>query len=174
MKAVAKLSFLLAFLFFWGAALADVTQTDVLVAGRAMGFGEGFGGREVRMGIVFVPSSAQSMQDANELKTILGNQLRIGNNVLTPILLRTDQVADADVGIFFLTGGVGAAAAKVAIASKTRKIPCITFDLAQVRNGTCTMGVQSQPRIEVFINREAAAESKTVLSPVFRLMVREL
>jgi hypothetical protein len=174
MKTMAALILSFVLLAVGGPAIAEITQTDVLVVGRAMGFVEGFGGRTVRMGIVFAAGSPQSVQEANELKTILGNQFRVGNNVLVPVLLRSDQVIDTDVGMFFLTGGIGAAAEKVATASKERKIPCITFDLAQVRNGTCTLGVQSQPKIDVFINRHAAAQSNTVLSSVFRLMVHEL
>ena len=173
MKPAPALGLTLAVIIAAGPAYAELTQTDVLVAGRAIGFVEKFGSGELRVGIVFAPDSAQSVQDSNALKAILGNQLRVGNNVLKPVMLRTDQVAGADVGLFFLTGGIGAAAAKVASVSKERKIPCITFDLAQVRDGACTIGVQSRPKIEVFVNRKSAAESNTILSSVFRLMITE-
>jgi hypothetical protein len=75
---------------------------------------------------------------------------------------RFSWVAAADVGLYFLTGGMRAPANKAAIVSK---IPYMTFDLAQVRNGICTIGIQSQPKIEVFVNRKAAAESNTVSFP---------
>jgi hypothetical protein len=154
-------------------AYAELTPTDVLVAGRTIGFVEKFAGGEVRVGIVVSPDSTQSTQEGNDLKAIFGSQLRVGDDVLKPVMLRTDQVGDADVGLFSLTGGIGAAANKVAIASKGPKIPYITFDLAQVRNGACTIGAQSQPKIEVFVNRKAAVESNTVFSSVFRLMITE-
>ena len=172
-KSAAALGLALALVIAAEPAYAELTQTDVLVAGRAIGFVEKFGSGELRVGIVFAPDSAQSIQEANDLKAILGNQLRVGDNVLKPVLLRTDQVADADVGLFFLTDGVGAAAGRVASVSKGRKIPCITFDLPQVRNGACTIGVQSRPKIEVFVNRKSAAESNTIFSSVFRLMITE-
>ena len=164
---------LLALIAAAGPALAELTQTDVLVAGRTIGFIEKFGSGDVRVGIVFAPDSAQSMQQANELKAIFGNQLRVGNNVLRPVLLRTDQLADADVGLFLLTEGVGAAGSKVAGVSKAKQIPCLTFDLAQVRNGSCAIGVQSRPRIGIFVNRKTAAESSAMFSDVFRLMITE-
>jgi hypothetical protein len=75
--------------------------------------------------------------------------------------------------LFFLTQGAGVGANTVASASRARKIPCITFDLAQVRNGACGIGVKSQPKIEIFVNRKAAAESDTIFSSVFRLMITE-
>jgi hypothetical protein len=173
MKAAPTLGLTIGLVIAAGPASAEFTQTDVLVAGRAIGFIQKIGGGELRVGIVFEPESAQSVQDSNDLKAVLGNQLRVGNNVLKPVMLRIEQVAGADVGLFFLTGGIGAAARKVASVSKDRKIPCITFDLAQVRDGTCTIGVQSRPKIEVFVNRKSAADSGTILSSVFRLMITE-
>ena len=172
-KSAAALGLSVALILAAGPAYAELTQTDVMVAGRAIGFVEKFGSGDLRVGIVFAPDSAQSIQEANDLKAILGNQLRVGDNVLKPVLLRIDQVADADVGLFFLADGMGAAAAKVASVSKGRKIPCITFDLAQVRNGACTTGVQSRPKIEVFVNRKSAVDSNTTFSSVFRLMITE-
>lgn len=160
-------------LFATAAVCAEITQTDVLVAGRAIGFVEKFGRGELSIGIVVASDSAQSVQQANDLRATLGSQFRVGNLVLKPVVLRLNQLADADVDLFFLTDGVGAEATKVAEVGKARKIPCITFDLSQVRNGVCTIGVQSRPRIEVFVNRKAAEESNTKFSNVFRLMITE-
>ena len=154
-------------------ARAQVTRTDVLVAARAIGFISKFGQGDLRVGIVVAPESAPSVQEGNQLKAIFGAELAIGDNVLKPVMLRSDQVANADVMLFFLTEGAGAAGSSVTSASKLRKIPCITFDLAQVKSGACTIGVQSQPKIEIFVNRKAAAESNTVFSSVFRLMITE-
>jgi hypothetical protein len=124
------------------------------------------------VGIVVAPESPQSVHDGNQLKAIFGTELRVGDDVLKPVMLRIDQVANADAGLFFLTEGLGAASG-VASVSKGRKIPCIIFDLAQGRSGACTIGVQSQPKIEIFVNHKAAAESNTVFSSVFRLMITE-
>jgi ABC-type uncharacterized transport system substrate-binding protein len=154
-------------------ASAAVTQSDVLVAGRAIGFMQKFGAGDLRLGIVYAPDSAQSLQQANELQAILGNQFRAGNIVLRPFLVRLDQIGTANASLFFLTEGMGAAATRIAGASKDRKIPCITFDLAQVRSGACAVGVQSSPRIDVFVNAKAAADSGAVFSSVFRLMITE-
>jgi hypothetical protein len=43
-----------------------------------------------------------------------------------------------------------------------------------VHNGACAVGVRSQPRIEVIVNRAAAAASGIVLSAVFRMMITEI
>ncbi len=156
-----------------GPAFAQLTQTDVMVAARTVDFIQKIHTGELRAGIVFAPESPKSVDQANELRTIFGNGFRSGDTTLKPVMLRTDQLADADVALLFMTEGMGASAAKVAGISKARKIPCITFDLAQVRDGNCAIGVQSRPKIAVFINRKAAAESNATFSDVFRLMATE-
>ncbi len=155
-------------------AAAEVTQTDLLVAGRAIAFIHNLKRGDVRVGIVYDAAVAQSAQQAAELKEKLGAGLSIGNFVLKPVMLPIGQLDNTEIDLFFLTVGVGVEAEKVSRASRTRKIPCITFDLAQVRNGACTMGVRSQPRIDVFVNREAAEASGTDLGAVFRIMITEI
>jgi len=155
-------------------AAADVTPTDMLVAGRAIGFIDNLPRGDVRVAIVYDPDVAQSAQEASEINTLMGDGMRIGSRTLRPTLLPVGQASSNGAGLFFLTSGVGAEAGAVAHASRARKVPCITFDLSQVRNGNCAMGVQSQPRIEVFVNRAAADASGIVLATVFRIMITEI
>lgn len=155
-------------------ASAEITQTDMLVAGRAIGFINNLPHGEVRVGIVYDPAIAQSSQQATELNALMRNGLRIGDLTLVPVMLSIGKFDNSSVGLFFLTEGMGNAAAKVGSASHARKISCITFDLGQVRNGTCAIGVQSRPRIEVTVNRAAADASGTALSAVFRMMITEI
>jgi hypothetical protein len=100
--------------------------------------------------------------------------LRIGGLTLVPVLVSIGTFDGNGVALYFLTEGVGAAASKVGRASRNRKISCVTFDLNQVRSGTCVIGVQSRPRIEVTVNRAAAQASGTILSAVFRMMITEI
>jgi ABC-type uncharacterized transport system substrate-binding protein len=153
---------------------AEVTQTDMLVAGRAIGFIDNLKRGDVRVGIVYDPGIAQSSQQAAELGTLLNNGLRIGSLTLRPVMLPAGKSDNGGIDLFFLTEGAGSMAAKVGRASRERKIPCITFDLNQVRNGTCAIGVRSQPRIEVFVNRAAAEASGIELAAVFRMMITEI
>ena len=74
----------------------------------------------------------------------------------------------------FLTAGLNDEAQGVAAASRALKIPCVTADLAQVKNGTCAMGIRSQPKIEILVNRAAAEANGTTFSTVFRMMITEL
>ena len=170
----------LAVALFAGPARAQVTQTSLLVAGRTIGFIENLKPGEVQVAIVYDPGVAQSAQQADELRTMMGSGLRIGNFVLKPVMTPVAKLASGGAGgdrrnsLYFLTEGVGAAAANVGRASRARKVACITFDLEQVRNGTCALGVRSQPKIEVYVNRAAAQASGTELAAVFRMMITEI
>jgi ABC-type uncharacterized transport system substrate-binding protein len=155
-------------------ASADVTQNDMLVAGRVIGFIDSLKRGDVRVGIVYDPNVAQSSQQAAELNTLMSNGLRIGSLTLRPVLLPIAKLGNGDAGLFFLTEGLGTQAAGVGRASRDHKIPCITFDLSQVRNGICAIGVRAQPRIDVIVNRAAAEASGTVLAAVFRIMITEI
>ncbi len=68
-------------------ARAAVTETDVLVAGRALGFIGNLGGGNTEVGIVYLPGDAQSEQQAHEFAAALGDGLRVGNLILKPVLV---------------------------------------------------------------------------------------
>jgi ABC-type uncharacterized transport system substrate-binding protein len=155
-------------------AAAEVAQTDLLIAGRAIGFIRSLKSGDVHVGIVYDPGIAQSVQQAADLNGLMGGSLSVGNLVLKPVMLPVAQLGNAGIDLFFLTEGMGIDGEKVKAASRARKIPCITFDMTQVRNGACAMGVRSQPKIEVFVNREAAEASGTDLATVFRVMITEI
>jgi ABC-type uncharacterized transport system substrate-binding protein len=153
---------------------AEVTQADILVAGRAISFIQSLAPGDVRVGIVYDPRVPQSSQQASELATMLADGLRVGVFTLKPVMLPVDKVDSGNIALFFLTEGMGANAENVGRASRKRKIPCITFDFGQVRNGACAIGAHAQPRIEVIVNRAAADASGTALNAVFRMMVKEI
>ena len=155
-------------------ARAEVTQNDLQIAGRALSFLKVPLTGERRIGIVYVPGNAQSEREAATLQRLLGTGLKIGNITLRPTMVPAADAARSSVDLFFLTPGMGADAPGLAAASGTRRVPCVTTDLAQVRNGLCSMGVRSQPRIEILVNRAAAASSNTVFSSVFRMMITEI
>ena len=154
-------------------ARADVIGSDLQIAARALSFIENPPVGEVRVGIVFAPGMSGSLAEAGALQRLLGDGLRAGRLVLKPVMVPVSEAAAADVGLFFLTAGLGSEAAAVARHSKAKHIPCVTTDLDQVRNGLCVMGVRSQPRVEILVNRAAAADSGIVFSTAFRTLITE-
>jgi ABC-type uncharacterized transport system substrate-binding protein len=156
-----------------GTAHAQFAMSDLQIAGRALGFLDKPLQGEVVAGIVYSPTNAQSASEAESLKRLLGDGLRIGNVTLKPVLVPVADVEHATAALFLLTGGVDDVN-RVADAARLRRIPCITTDLARVKSGACAIGILSQPKIEILVNRSAAAGSHLSFSTVFRMMITEM
>lgn len=156
------------------AAHAEVGMNDLLVIGRALSFLEKPLTGEVSVGIVYAADNAQSAREAENLRKLLNNGQRIGNLSLKPVLVSINEIEHADVKLLMLTAGMGEQAKTVGLASTRRRVPCVTTDLAQVKSGYCMMGVRSQPKVEILVNRSLAAAGGTGFSSVFRMMVTEI
>ncbi len=152
---------------------AAVAASDMQVAARVVSFMDNPPTGTLRVGIVYAPGNPQSSADAAQVQQMLGSGLRAGNLVLLPVMVKIDEVASANVGLFFLTGGVGAEAAKLGEVARTRRVPCVTLDLAEVRAGACAVGVRSEPRVEILVNRAAATSSGITFSTAFRMLITE-
>ena len=156
-------------------AQAQTTQTDMLIAGRALGFVDNLKhSSPVHLGIVYDPRVAQSVAQAEEIRAALGTGLRVGTLTLVPDMVPVANLNKPKVDALFLTNGLDESADAVSRASRRLKIPCITFDLAAVRSGVCAMGIRTRPSVEVFVNRAAAIACGLDLAAVFRIMVVEI
>ncbi len=154
-------------------ARAEVTGNDLLIAARALGFIKPPPSGPVRVGIVYAADAPASAAEARELARLMGDGLEVASFDLIPVMVTLDAVGGADVGLYFLTRGIGAGGTKVAAAAKAKQIPCITFDIEQVRNGDCAIGVRTEPHIEILVNRQAADSSGTAFAAMFSLMITE-
>jgi hypothetical protein len=153
---------------------AEITPTDLQVAGRALGFMTKPLSGDVNVGLIYAPDSRLSVQEAQSLQSRMSNALKIGNSVLKPLLVPMNEVSRVNVGLFFLTPGTGTEADTLARIARAKHIPCITTDVAQVTAGRCAVGIRSQPRIEIIVNRVAAAATGVSFPTVFRMMITEI
>jgi hypothetical protein len=169
----ARLLLLCCAVLAFGTAHAQFTMSDLQIAGRALGFLDKPMHGEVTAGIVYSPANPQSMREAGALKDMLGDGLRIGNVTLKPALVTAAEAQHSTAALFLLTDGVDDLAL-VADAARVKRIPCITTDLEKVKVGHCAIGVRSQPKIEILVNRAAAAGSQLSFSAVFRMMITEI
>lgn len=161
------------FMLLAAPAHAQLSQVDLQLAARVFGFMEKPLTGTVRLGIVYVPGDTQSVQGADAAETLLGTGLKVGNLTFVPVPVRIDQASTAPVDAFFLPDGLGDKAQPIANAAAKKKIPCITLDVAQVQNGTCALGVQIVPKVQIYVNRVAAENSDTRFVSVFRMMITE-
>jgi hypothetical protein len=157
----------------FGTAHAEFTLSDIQIAGRALGFLDKPLQGQVTAGIVYSPTNPQSTREAEALKNMLGDGLKIGNITLRPVLVSVADVQHSNASLFLLTDSADDVNL-VADASRNKKIPCITTDLRKVKDGNCAIGVRSQPKIEILVNRNAAITSQLSFSAVFRMMITEI
>src|ERR1700723_814289 len=68
-------------------ARAQFTLNDLQIAGRALGFLEKPLSGDVKAGIVYAPDDPRSVAEADALKDLLGQGLRVGNVRLVPVLV---------------------------------------------------------------------------------------
>jgi ABC-type uncharacterized transport system substrate-binding protein len=156
------------------AAGATVTETDVLVAARALSFLQNPPTGEVRVGIVYSSGEPRSVEEADQLQQIRAGGLKVGNLTIAPLKVKVDELASTNVQLLWLTADMGRDGERVADATKAKQIPCITVDIAAVHSGECAMGVRSQPRVEIIVNRAAAAKSNMSFATAFRMLVTEI
>jgi hypothetical protein len=164
---------LLGAMFASGAAHGEFSLSELQIAGRALGFLDKPVQGQVTAGIVYSPANPQSAREAETLKDIMGDGLRIGNVTLRPVLIPVSELPHSTATLFLLTDGVEEAAL-LADAAHIKRIPCITTDLAMVKGGKCAIGIRSRPKIEILVNRVAAADSDLKFSAVFRMMITEM
>jgi ABC-type uncharacterized transport system substrate-binding protein len=155
-------------------AYADITTMDLQVAARALSFLDDPMTGRVRVGIVYSPDSPRSRSQAEQVGADMSDGLKVGNVVLVPILVPIDEATAADVDLFLLTEHMPPTDDRLAGVSRSRQIACITTDLDQVRKGTCAIAVQSRPKIEIVVNRDAAIGSGLKFATAFRVMVTEI
>lgn len=159
-----------------GSALADVTAKDVQVIAKTLGFTAPPLSGAVKVAIVFDPASVPSQKDADDLKGILGGGLTAGAATLSPMMV---PVAQLDSGLdgaslVFVTGGLSSQHERIFAAARGKKLLSVSPDAACVQSGRCVMGVKSEPKVEIVINKAAAEASSVSFAPAFRMMISEI
>jgi hypothetical protein len=154
---------------------AEVTATDIQVAARALSFVADPPTGVVRVGIVYARGNRKSSQQAQELRSLLGDGFRVGPLELKPVLVEASAVEAANVNLYFLTSHLTPAETPhFAVRGSGMRTLCITTDITQVRNGSCLLGIRSKPKVEVLVNRATALKHGVTFSTVFRVMITEV
>jgi hypothetical protein len=151
-------------------AYAD-TSKDIQVAGRALSFLENGPSGHVVIGVVFDPSKAASVAQKDAVMAALGSGLDAGSLTLTGKPMEVGAISGG-VAALYLTGGVNFAAAEAA--AKAHKLITISADSACVTSGACVMGVSTTPKVEIKVNRAAAAAIGVSFKSAFRMMITEI
>jgi hypothetical protein len=154
------------------AANADEAK-NLGVAGRALTFLENGPSGRVVLGVVFDPGKPGSVAEKNAIMAALGSGYAAGAVTLVGKPVEASEVGGVGgVGALYVTGGVNYAA--VGAAAKAKKLITIGSDSACVNSGACVMGVSTDPKVEITVNRAAAAAIGVAFKAAFRMMIHEV
>jgi len=151
-------------------AYAD-TAKDIQVAGRALTFLENGPSGHVVIGVVFDPSKSASVAQKDAVMAALGSGLDVGSLTLTGKPMEVGAISGG-VAALYLTDGLNFAAAGAA--GKAHKLITISADSACVNSGACVMSVTTTPKVEIKVNRAAAAGIGVSFKSAFRMLITEI
>lgn len=154
------------------AAHADAAK-NLGVAGRALTFLENGPTGKATLGVVFDPSKPASVAEKNAIMAAIGGGYAAGALTLVGKPVEAGEIGGVSgVQALYVTGGVNYAA--VGAAAKAKKIITIGSDPACVRSGACAMGVATDPKVDITVNRATAAAVGASFKAAFRMMINEI
>jgi hypothetical protein len=150
---------------------ADSLQPEELqILAKAVSFMEPPLTGQPVVAIVFADGDAASHRDAEVLAGQV-NAVRFGGVAVTPLVVSSAALAGTKFQMIITAAGVDSI--PVIEAAEAHHVLCITADVDAVRAGHCTMAIRSSRKIEIFLNRDAAAQSGLSFATAFRMMVHE-
>jgi hypothetical protein len=153
-------------------AHADAAK-NLGVAGRALAFLENGPTGKATLGVVFDPSKPASVAEKNAIMAAIGGGYAAGALTLVGKPVEADEVGGVSgVQALYVTGGINYAA--VGGAAKAKKLITIGSDPACVKSGACAMGVSTDPKVDITVNRATAAAVGATFKAAFRMMINEI
>jgi hypothetical protein len=154
------------------ASAASLSAKDVQIVAKAMGFLDPppAGGA---IAVIYSGADAASKADADAIVALFGDGVSMKGGSIKANAIEAAALGDAGgyVGIIVAAGVVGDSAINGA---KTRHIPCVTGNLAIVEAGRCLMAVQSEPKVNITVNRDAAKAAGVAFAPAFSMLIHEI
>jgi hypothetical protein len=143
------------------------------IAGRTLMFLENGPRGAATLGVVFDPSQPASVAEKNAVMAALGSGFVAGSLTLTGRPVPASAIAGVSgVTALYVTGGVNYAA--VGAAARAKRLITIGSDRACVKSGACVMWVSGDPKVEIVINRAAAAAVGAAFRAAFLMMIHEV
>lgn len=157
------------------AAKAAVTEKDFQVIARALGFMANGPKGTVDVAIVHTPEDPASMAEAQAALAVLGEGLKAGALTLRPVMVPSSDLGKlSGTGAIFVTPGTSGQQDAIFAASKTSGTITISTDRACVEAGKCAMFVATAPKVEILVNKTAAAAANVSFDSAFKMMIKEI
>lgn len=155
-----------------GLAHADAAK-DLQVLGRALTFLENGPSGRTTIGVVFDPAKPASVAEKDAVIAAMGSGFAAGGLTIVGAPVPVSAVGGAGgVSALYVTNGVNYGA--VGAAAKAKKILTISSGTGCVSSGACVLGVTTSPKVEITVNRAAAAAVGASFKAAFRMMIKEI
>lgn len=154
-----------------GAMAASLSQKDVQIMAKAIGFLDPPPSGPATVAIAYDPSNPASKQDADEIAGFFGDGLKAGAATLTAKVTEVGKLAAG--GFVAVVVASGVKPDQVYSVTKSQHVACITPDATAVQAGQCLMSIKSSPKVEILISRAAMTGSGVGFSSAFLLMAHE-
>jgi hypothetical protein len=151
-----------------------VTDKDIQVATRTIGFIEPALAGSVPTAIVYDKNNATSRSEAEQIRALLLANGTVKAAILKPLLVEVDALDGlASFRVAFLTSGLSAQQAAVFRETSRRGIITVSTDLSCVNAAHCVVGVSSSPKVQIIVSRAARAASNAKFGSAFMMLVTE-
>jgi hypothetical protein len=157
----------------WGARpslAATLNARDLQVVARAVAFMTPAPTGTVEVGIVHGDAGRA---EAEALAATFGEGVRANAVTLRPATVTVAQATASPMKVLLLTPSALPQAGAIAGAVAGKAVLTVAPDVAAVERGLAVMAVRSEPRVEIFVSRAAAAASGTSFASAFRMMIQE-
>ena len=163
------------FLASFAPVQAKVTEKDLQVVFRALGFMKSSPGGTLKAAIVHDPGNSASQSEAKQLKSLLKGGYSAKGITLEPVMVKAGNAGDiANTDLAFVTTGISGHYDRIKDIGRSNGIFIVSTDKSCVQAGACTMFVQSTPSVQITVNGETADKAGIAFSSAFGMMVDEI
>lgn len=146
-------------------------ERDLQVIGRALSFVEGGPSGSVVLAIVYSDDAPGSKEEADATAAAIGGGLAAGEVTLTAQVVPVSALASASgAAAVFVPAGMAAHYDAIKASGKIS----FSTDRACVTAGGCVVAIQSAPKVEIVVNRAAAAAASVSFESAFQMMINEI
>jgi len=153
-------------------AYADVTEKDIQVLGRAIGFIENGQTWTVSVPVAYPDRDAASQATADPHAELIGTGRSAGKLTMNAASTAMGALSSAD--IILVPNGQSSLYDAVKAATSSGKGISASADKACAAAGACVISVASDPKVEIFMSSSASAAANVSFGSAFRMMIKEL
>lgn len=153
-------------------ANAEVTEKDLQVLGRAIGFIENGPSGTVSVAVVYADGDAASQASADQLAAFVGTGRSAGKLTMNAVSTAVGALSGAD--IILVPNGQSSLYDAVKAATSSGKGISASADKACAAAGACVISIASDPKVEIFMSGSASAAANVSFGSAFRMMIKEL